>query len=92
MFNNADITSVNNTNILEYTLFDFQQVINVSFVGVFLGKKRAPRIMIPAKRGSIINTTSVCGSICGVASHAYTSSKNILGCVKAYFKQGIPPI
>ncbi|CAK8576421.1 unnamed protein product [Lathyrus sativus] len=76
MFNNAGITGVNNTNILEYKLSDFQQVINVNLVGVFLGTKHASRVMIPAKRGSIINTASVCGSIGGVASHAYTSSKH----------------
>ncbi|KAI5388678.1 borneol dehydrogenase, mitochondrial [Lathyrus oleraceus] len=76
MFNNAGILGVNNTNILEYKLSDFQQVINVNVLGVFLGTKHAARVMIPAKRGSIINTASICGSIGGVASHAYTSSKH----------------
>ncbi|XP_058755105.1 borneol dehydrogenase, mitochondrial-like [Vicia villosa] len=76
MFNNAGITGVNNTNILEYELSEFQQVINVNLVGVFLGTKHASRVMIPARRGSIINTASVAGSICGAASHGYTSSKH----------------
>ncbi|CAL5212314.1 unnamed protein product [Lathyrus oleraceus] len=50
MFNNAGILGVNNTNILEYKLSDFQQVINVNVLGVFLGTKHAARVMIPAKR------------------------------------------
>ncbi|KAI5388677.1 hypothetical protein KIW84_074373 [Lathyrus oleraceus] len=76
MFNNAGIVGVNNTNILEYELSEFQRVINVNLVGVFLGTKHASRVMIPARRGSIINTASICGSIGGAATHGYTSSKH----------------
>ncbi|WJX50012.1 hypothetical protein P8452_36377 [Trifolium repens] len=83
MFNNAGITGVNKTNILENKLSEFQEVININLIGVFLGTKHASRVMIPARRGSIINTTSVCGSIGGVASHAYTSSKHaVVGLMK----------
>ena len=40
--------------------------------------------MIPARRGSIINTASICGSIGGVATHAYTSSKHaVVGLTKS---------
>ncbi|CAL5212315.1 unnamed protein product [Lathyrus oleraceus] len=76
MFNNAGIVGVNNTNILEYELSEFQRVINVNLVGVFLGTKHASRVMIPARRGSIINTASICGNIGGAATHGYTSSKH----------------
>ncbi|XP_027909988.1 secoisolariciresinol dehydrogenase-like [Vigna unguiculata] len=76
MFNNAGITGANKTSILDNTKSEFEAVINVNLVGVFLGTKHAARVMIPARRGSIINTASVCGSIGGVASHAYTSSKH----------------
>jgi NAD(P)-dependent dehydrogenase (short-subunit alcohol dehydrogenase family) len=83
MFNNAGIVTVNKTNILEYKLSEFEEVINVNLVGVFLGTKHASRVMIPARRGSIINTASVCGSIGGMASHAYTSSKHaVLGLMR----------
>ncbi|KAK7274534.1 hypothetical protein RIF29_15628 [Crotalaria pallida] len=83
MFNNAGITGVNQTNITDYKLSDFEQVVKVNLVGVFLGTKHGARVMIPARRGSIINTASVCGSIGGVASHAYTSSKHgVVGLVK----------
>jgi len=76
MLNNAGITGANKTNILEYNLSEFQEVINVNLVGIFLGTKHASRVMIPARRGSIINMASICGNIGGVANHAYTSSKH----------------
>ncbi|XP_047171579.1 momilactone A synthase-like, partial [Vigna umbellata] len=39
--------------------------------------------MAPSRRGSIIATSSVCGSIGGMASHAYTCSKHgVLGLVR----------
>ncbi|CAI8616259.1 unnamed protein product [Vicia faba] len=34
------------------------------------------KVMIPARRGSIINTASVAGNIAGTTTHAYTSSKH----------------
>ncbi|KAK7263430.1 hypothetical protein RJT34_31020 [Clitoria ternatea] len=76
MFNNAGIGGANKSNIVENEKSEFEQVINVNLVGVFLGTKHAARVMIPERRGSIINTASVCGSIGGVASHPYTSSKH----------------
>jgi len=83
MFNNAGITGPNKTSILENTKSEFEAVMNVNLVGVFLGTKHAARVMIPARRGSIVNTASVCGSIGGVASHAYTSSKHgVVGLTK----------
>ncbi|XP_061357984.1 borneol dehydrogenase, mitochondrial-like [Gastrolobium bilobum] len=76
MFNNAGVTGVNKTNIVETKKSEFEEVISVNLVGVFLGTKHAARVMIPARRGSIITTASICGSIGGVASHGYTSSKH----------------
>lgn len=69
MFNNAGISGVNKTNILEYHKSEFEEVINVNLVGMFLGTKHAARVMIPARRGSIINTASICGSIGGACGH-----------------------
>ncbi|GAU20006.1 hypothetical protein TSUD_273410 [Trifolium subterraneum] len=83
MFNNAGITGSYKTNILENKLSEFQEVINTNLIGVFLGTKYASRVMFPARRGSIINTASICGSIGGAASHAYTSSKHaVVGLMK----------
>ncbi|KAF7824535.1 secoisolariciresinol dehydrogenase-like [Senna tora] len=77
MFNNAGITGVNKTNILDLNKSEFDQVINVNLAGAFLGTKHASRVMIPACRGgSIITTASVSGCVAGLASHAYTASKH----------------
>ena len=78
MFNNAGIIDEIKTSILDNSKFDFERVISVNLVGPFLGTKHAARVMIPAKRGSIINTASVAGTFSGGASHAYTSSKHAL--------------
>ncbi|KAF1883845.1 hypothetical protein Lal_00038337, partial [Lupinus albus] len=83
MFNNAGIAGVNKTNIVDNTLSEFEEVINVNLVGVFLGTKHAARVMIPSRNGTIINTSSICGIIGGSASHAYTCSKHgVIGLMK----------
>ncbi|KAM4097196.1 hypothetical protein ACJW30_08G163200 [Castanea mollissima] len=64
------------SNILDNTKAEFEQLVSVNLVGAFLGTKHAARVMIPAKKGSIINTANVCSTIGGVASHGYTSSKH----------------
>ncbi|XP_040995354.1 secoisolariciresinol dehydrogenase-like [Juglans microcarpa x Juglans regia] len=76
MFNNAGVGGVPKPNILDNTKAEFEQVIGVNLVGAFLGTKHAARVMVPARRGSIITTASVCSTIGGSASHAYTSSKH----------------
>jgi NAD(P)-dependent dehydrogenase (short-subunit alcohol dehydrogenase family) len=65
MFNNAGITGVAKTDILETTKLEFEQVIGVNLVGVFLGTKHAARVMIPACKGSIISTASICSVLGG---------------------------
>ena len=76
MLNNAGVVGEFKMNILESKKSDFEEVINVNLIGSFLGTKHAARVMIPARRGSIISTASVCGSSGGMASYAYTSSKH----------------
>jgi NAD(P)-dependent dehydrogenase (short-subunit alcohol dehydrogenase family) len=76
MFNNAGIAGVAKTDIREITKAEFEQVIGINLVGVFLGTKHAARVMIPARHGSIITTASVCSTVGGSASHGYTSSKH----------------
>ncbi|XP_054819363.1 borneol dehydrogenase, mitochondrial-like [Prosopis cineraria] len=83
MFNNAGLGDYNKDNILDNDLADFQKVVNVNLIGVFLGTKHAARVMIPARSGNIINTASVCSIAGGLSSHAYTSSKHgVLGLTK----------
>ncbi|KAL9391026.1 hypothetical protein Peur_014946 [Populus x canadensis] len=76
MFNNAGVVDLPKPNILDNDKAEFEKVISVNIVGAFLGTKHAARVMIPARRGSIISTASICGTIGGAASHAYTSSKH----------------
>ncbi|GKU93770.1 hypothetical protein SLEP1_g7338 [Rubroshorea leprosula] len=81
MFNNAGILGGDaKPDILDNDISEFEQVFRVNVAGVFLGTKHAARMMKPARRGSIINTASICSVTGGVASHAYTSSKHgVLG-------------
>ncbi|KAL0417567.1 UNVERIFIED_CONTAM: Secoisolariciresinol dehydrogenase [Sesamum radiatum] len=80
MFNNAGILDPVIPNVLNYSQADFEHVLRVNVVGAFLGTKHAARFMKQAKRGSIINTGSVCSVIGGVATHGYASSKHaVLG-------------
>nr|POE97825.1 secoisolariciresinol dehydrogenase [Quercus suber] len=83
MYNNAGIGGENKYNILENTQADFEQVMRVNLVGVFLGTKHAARVMIPAGKGSIISTVSVSSIMGGLAPPAYTSSKTaVIGLMK----------
>ncbi|XP_008229671.1 PREDICTED: secoisolariciresinol dehydrogenase-like [Prunus mume] len=83
MFNNAGVVGMTKPNILDNDKVEFEQVIRVNLVGAFLGIKHAARVMIPAGKGSIINTASVCSTIGGCAPHAYTSSKHgLVGLVR----------
>ncbi|CAL8162211.1 unnamed protein product [Prunus armeniaca] len=83
MFNNAGVVGMTKPNILDNDKVEFEQVIRVNLVGAFLGIKHAARVMIPAGKGSIINTASVCSTIGGCAPHSYTSSKHgLVGLVR----------
>nr|KYP68688.1 Momilactone A synthase [Cajanus cajan] len=78
MLNNTGIIDDFKPSIVDNNKSDFERVISTNLVGAFLGTKHAARVMIPAKRGCIINTASVAGCIGGGATHAYTCSKHAL--------------
>ncbi|KAJ1413492.1 Short-chain dehydrogenase/reductase SDR [Sesbania bispinosa] len=83
MVNNAVLIDDAKPSILDNDVTEFERVVGVNLTGAFLGIKHAARVMIPAKKGSIINIGSVCSSIGGVATHAYTSSKHaVVGLTK----------
>ncbi|KAK1424775.1 hypothetical protein QVD17_20113 [Tagetes erecta] len=83
MINNAAIVDELKPNILDNDLPTFERIMKVNVTGVFLGTKHAARAMIPARSGSIIMLGSVSGSIGGIISHSYSSSKHaIVGLVK----------
>ncbi|XP_021732747.1 secoisolariciresinol dehydrogenase-like [Chenopodium quinoa] len=83
MFNNAGIAGMSKPNILDITESEFKEILGVNLIGPFLCTKHAARVMIPAKRGTIINHASISSTIGGAASHAYVSSKHgVLGLTK----------
>ncbi|CAI9097656.1 OLC1v1027566C1 [Oldenlandia corymbosa var. corymbosa] len=84
MFNNAGtIEDPNKTRINETELEDFERVLRVNVSGVFLGMKHAARVMIPARTGCIISTSSLASGTAGAGPHAYTASKHaVVGLTK----------
>lgn len=74
-FNNAGIEG-KVAPIADYALADFQDVLNVNIVGVFLGLKHVIPAMAAQGGGSIINTSSVAGLIGSPGLSAYVASKH----------------
>ncbi|KAK8540083.1 hypothetical protein V6N13_048819 [Hibiscus sabdariffa] len=78
MFNNAGISSPD-LHIVTSNDERFKRVLDVNIFGGYLGSKHAARVMIPAKKGCILFTTSVFSVIAGAdAGHAYVTSKHAL--------------
>ncbi|BAU02528.1 hypothetical protein LR48_Vigan10g053300 [Vigna angularis] len=83
MVNNAATIDEAKPIILDNDVAEFERVVRVNLIGPFLGTKHAARVMIPARKGSIISIGSVSSSVGGIATHAYTSSKHgIVGLTK----------
>lgn len=85
MFANAGITSRDGDckKILTADNDDFKQVMDVNVYGSFLCAKHAARVMIPAKKGSIILMSSVASEVSGDVAHAYIASKHaVIGLTK----------
>jgi NAD(P)-dependent dehydrogenase (short-subunit alcohol dehydrogenase family) len=62
-------------NMDELTAEDWHRVLNVNLVGAFMTVKHASRIMVKAKKGSIICTASVAGIRSGAGGITYSASK-----------------
>jgi NAD(P)-dependent dehydrogenase (short-subunit alcohol dehydrogenase family) len=73
-FNNAGVEGMV-APIADYGLAEFQQVLQVNVVGVFLGLKHVVPVMTPQGGGSIINTSSVAGLMGSPGLSAYVASK-----------------
>ena len=83
MCNNAGVIDRMLPSFTDYSAEDFDRVIAVNLRGAFLGTKHAARVMVPARQGSIIITSSIASVTSGLVSPAYTSSKHALvGLVK----------
>ncbi|KAK9985899.1 hypothetical protein SO802_030850 [Lithocarpus litseifolius] len=83
MFNNAGISGNMVSQILESENEDFKRVLDVNVFGAFLGAKHAARVMIPAKKGSILFTSSMASVLVGDIPHSYVASKHaVVGMAK----------
>ncbi|KAJ4970368.1 hypothetical protein NE237_003467 [Protea cynaroides] len=83
MFNNAGILNSFGKSILETDNEDFKRVFDVNVFGPFLGAKHAARVMIPARRGTILFTASIASIVGGDTPTAYTASKHaVVGLTK----------
>lgn len=83
MFGNAGITGFNDPRISVTDYQDLKRVFDVNVFGAFLCAKHAARIMVPARRGSILFTSSVASVTYGDVPHAYSASKHaVLGLAK----------
>lgn len=78
MFNNAGILGPKRINILDNDAAEFENTMRVNVMGAFLGTKHAARVMVPAGRGCVINTASVCSVVGGICTHSYVSSKHAI--------------
>ncbi|KAF5819552.1 putative oxidoreductase [Helianthus annuus] len=83
MFNNAGIPGNLDFTILDSDNDNFKRVFDVNVFGSFLGAKHAARVMIPARQGVILFTSSVASVVSGESPHSYTMSKHaVVGLMK----------
>lgn len=84
MFNNAGILGPVAFTLKEVDMDDYEKVMAINVRGMLLGIKHASRVMIPAKKGSIICTSSTAALLGGLAGYPYTISKHaVVGLVRA---------
>jgi len=76
MFNNAGIIGALGVSIRDGAKEELERMLAVHVVGPFLGTKHAARVMVPARRGCIISTSSMASTVAGAGPHAYTASKH----------------
>ncbi|KAL2509095.1 Short-chain dehydrogenase reductase 3b [Forsythia ovata] len=83
MFNNAGIPGNLDFTIVDADNENFKRVFDVNVYGAFLGAKHAARVMIPAKKGVILFTSSIASVVSGESPRSYTVSKHaIVGLMK----------
>ena len=59
----------------ELAIEDWHRVVDINLIGAFLTVKHAAKVMVKAKRGSIICTASVAGLRSGAGGIVYSASK-----------------
>jgi 3-oxoacyl-[acyl-carrier protein] reductase len=86
LVNNAGITR--DASLRKMALADFQAVITVHLQGTWLGIRAASEVMREAKRGSIVNISSMSGKVGNPGQTNYSAAKaGIVGMTKAAAKE-----
>ncbi|KAM7522952.1 hypothetical protein LguiA_012854 [Lonicera macranthoides] len=78
MFANAGIQGTADPTITVVQSENLKRVFDVNVFGAFYSAKYAAKAMIPAKKGSILFTSSVASVTAAAGPHAYVASKNAL--------------
>lgn len=78
MYSNAGIEGKTTSLIANVDIEDVKKVFEVNIFGAFLCAKHAARVMIPAKKGCIIFTSSASAVVAGIVHHTYVASKSAL--------------
>ncbi|MCJ2179509.1 glucose 1-dehydrogenase [Novosphingobium album (ex Hu et al. 2023)] len=79
MFNNAGMSCGAYPSFLDDKLDDFDRVMRVNVLGPMLGTRNAARVMAARGNGGIIlNTSSIAGTLAGMAMMTYRASKAAL--------------
>jgi 3-oxoacyl-[acyl-carrier protein] reductase len=73
LVNNAGVTR--DTLVLRMKTEDFDQVLQTNLRGAFLCSRAAAKVMLKARRGSIVNITSVIGQMGNAGQSNYAASK-----------------
>lgn len=94
VFNNAGVEGQVGTPIHERTEKEFHEVFNINVLGVLLGLKHQIPALLKSGGGSIVNTSSVAGTVGMPGMSVYIASKHAVnGLTKTaaleYAKQGI---
>ncbi|XP_039022116.1 secoisolariciresinol dehydrogenase-like [Hibiscus syriacus] len=76
MFNNAGIIGDNEVRVTDTSTETFKRVFDINMLCGFLGAKHAARVMVPAKKGCILCTSSHSSKINYGNLHAYKASKH----------------
>jgi len=82
LINNAGV--VKSGNIVDFSIDDFDMLIDINLRAVYLCCQQALKIMVPAKKGYIINLSSVVGFKGYPQQTAYSAAKHgVMGLTKA---------
>jgi len=77
--------------IPDYPVAEFRRVLEVNVVGVFLGLQAIMPVMIAQGSGSIINTSSIAGTIGAANMSGYIASKHaVLGLTRTAALEAAP--